>query len=251
MAGLPTNRTDFSNYCLRKLGSGAIDINVTSAQIDDRVDEAIHYFHWHHYNGSEQVFLSVQITPALKAQGYIDLVTPTNYGDIIGVTRAMRIGYASNSVLTAEFAIASDALWAALRGDGMLSYQMLMSYRSLIQDLTSGTKTIRHNVHQKRVYIDMDWSKLEDNSWIVLEAYKALDFSTFPAAYSDPWLIEYATQKIKLQWGDNLGKYAQVQLPGGIVLNGDQIRQQAFEKLTEMETNVHDEGSLPVDFYVG
>ena len=38
---LPSNRTEFLEYCMRKLGKGAIDINVTSHQAQDRIDEAI------------------------------------------------------------------------------------------------------------------------------------------------------------------------------------------------------------------
>lgn len=247
---LPESRTEFAQYCLRKIGAGAIEINVTEDQINDRLEEALHYFKWHHYNGSEAVYLPFEVDATMKTNKYLDLDDPL-LGEVIGATRVFRLGYSSTSLLTVDFAIATDALYMALRGDGLLTYAMLQSYRSLIQEMTSGTKLIRHNVHQKRVYIDMDWDSIEVGSFIILEAYRALDFQTFPAAYGDPWLLEYTANLIKLQWGENLGKYAQVQLPGGIVLNGAEIRQQAAEAIKEMEDNVINEASLPVDMLIG
>ena len=38
---IPTTRTQFKDYCLRSLGFGVIDINVSDAQVEDRIDE--HY----------------------------------------------------------------------------------------------------------------------------------------------------------------------------------------------------------------
>ena len=49
---LPSNRTEFLEYCMRKLGKGAIDINVTSHQAQDRIDEAIEQFQEYHDEGS-------------------------------------------------------------------------------------------------------------------------------------------------------------------------------------------------------
>ncbi len=37
----PTTKSEFKQYCLRKLGSPVIQINVSDEQIDDRVDEAL------------------------------------------------------------------------------------------------------------------------------------------------------------------------------------------------------------------
>ena len=43
------------------------------------------------------------------------------------------------------------------------------------------------------------------------------------------------TALVKAQWGRNLTKYNQVQLPGGIVLNGQQILQDAQTELKEIK----------------
>ena len=39
-----TNRDDFIDYCLRRLGHPVIEINVDDQQIEDRVDDALQLF---------------------------------------------------------------------------------------------------------------------------------------------------------------------------------------------------------------
>ena len=41
---VPTSKSTFKEYCLRALGKGVIDINVSDDQIDDRVDEGFTIF---------------------------------------------------------------------------------------------------------------------------------------------------------------------------------------------------------------
>ena len=45
----------------------------------------------------------------------------------------------------------------------------------------------------------------------------------YPDLYNDLWLKEYAVALTRCQWGRNLTKFNQVNLPGGITMNGDQI----------------------------
>ena len=60
--GIPTTRSTFKDYCLRNLGFGVIDINVSDAQVDDRIDEALQYFAQYHYDGVEKMYLKYKIT---------------------------------------------------------------------------------------------------------------------------------------------------------------------------------------------
>ena len=58
----PTSKSTFKDYCLRSLGFGVIDINVSDAQVDDRIDEALQYFSQYHYDGIEKMYLKYKIT---------------------------------------------------------------------------------------------------------------------------------------------------------------------------------------------
>ena len=61
---IPTSKSTFKDYCFRALGSGVIDINVSDAQADDRIDEALQFFAQYHYDGIEKMYLKHLITEA-------------------------------------------------------------------------------------------------------------------------------------------------------------------------------------------
>ena len=39
-----TSRSEFKEYCLRKLGKPVIQINIADEQVDDRVDDAFEHY---------------------------------------------------------------------------------------------------------------------------------------------------------------------------------------------------------------
>jgi len=57
---IPNTKATLKSYCLRALGFGVIDINVSDDQVDDRIDEAIQYFSHYHYDGVEKCILNMQ-----------------------------------------------------------------------------------------------------------------------------------------------------------------------------------------------
>jgi hypothetical protein len=55
---------------------------------------------------------------------------------------------------------------------------------------------------------------------------------------------------IKKNWGSNLSKFQGVQLPGGVMLNGQQIYNDAVEEIKALEEEIQSKYELPVDFYL-
>ena len=68
--------------------------------------------------------------------------------------------------------------------------------------------------------------------------------------WSEPWLKKYTAALFKRQWGQNLSKFAGIQLHGGVTLNGIEIYQQAIEEIKELEEKLRDE-SGPLEFFMG
>ena len=62
---------------------------------------------------------------------------------------------------------------------------------------------------------------------------------------------KYATEKIKYQWGTNLSKFAGIQMPGGVTLDGPRIMQEAKEEIEKMEEEMYQMGSLPSEIFTG
>jgi len=58
-----------------------------------------------------------------------------------------------------------------------------------------------------------------------------IDPSTATEVYNDVWMKRYLTALIKRQWGQNLIKFKNVQLPGGTTLNGREFYEDAQEEI--------------------
>ena len=69
--------------------------------------------------------------------------------------------------------------------------------------------------------------------------------------WNDRFLKAYATQKIKYQWGSNLSKFAGVQLPGGVTLDGPRIMEEAKAELDKLEEEMHSLNVLPSEMFMG
>jgi len=97
----------------------------------------------------------------------------------------------------------------------------------------------------------MELSELSLGSYIIAECAAAVDPDTYPDVWKDRWLQNYATAKIKYQWGSNTTKYIGMQLPGGIQFNGEMILQEAKEEIRQMEEEMITSYSLPVFDMIG
>lgn len=69
--------------------------------------------------------------------------------------------------------------------------------------------------------------------------------------WGDRFFKRYATAKIKYQWGSNLSKYAQIPLPGGVLLDGVAIKDEAQLELDKLEEDMQIYNVIPPDFFIG
>lgn len=245
---VPTSRAEFKEYCLRKLGKPVLEINVDDDQVDDRVDEALKYYWDYHFDGSERTYYKHQITAADKVNKYITL--PEN---IIGAVSIFNIGdpaVRADDLFNIRYQIALNDLYT-LTSVSLVPYYMVMQHLGIIQELLVGKQPIRYQRHMNRLNIDMDWNTLSEGSWIIVEAYSVIDPEDWTDAYGDRWLQNYCTALIKRQWGTNMKKFNNMQLPGGVTMNGQQIYDEADQEIKEMEKDMVLNLSLPAMDMVG
>ena len=243
----PTSNTDFKEFCLRKLGKGVIEINVSNAQIDDRVDEAINFYQDYHFDGTERVFYKKQITQDDKDNGYIDL--PDN---IIGAVNMFDIGDAdnTNNLFNIRYQIALNDLYT-LTSQSLVPYYMAFQHLELYEQILVGKQPIRYNRHRNRFHIDMDWEKLAVGEYLIIEAYQVIDPDTYTKMYGDYWLQRYATALIKIQWGENLKKFQGMQMPGGMIMDGASIYNEGLRDKEQLEMEMRTSYSLPATDMIG
>jgi hypothetical protein len=91
---------------------------------------------------------------------------------------------------------------------------------------------------------------VKEGTPVIAECYALIKPESFADVWNDRWLKEYATALIKKNWGTNLKKFAGVQLPGGVVLNGQTIFDEATEEIKALEAEMTNSYSLPVDWYM-
>lgn len=245
---VPTSRATFKEYCLRKLGKPVLEINVDDDQVDDRIDECIRYYWDYHFDGTERTYYKHLVTEQNKIDKYITL--PEN---IIGAVRIFQIGGSSASssgIFDIRYQIALNDLYQ-LSTVSLLPYYMAMQHIGTITELLVGQQPIRYNRHTNKLYVDMDWTKIDAGQYLLIEAYEIIDPDTYTDAWGDRWLQEYTTQKIKYQWGSNLTKFSGLQLPGGVQFNGDKILDDAEKAIEKLEADMISSYSLPVSDMVG
>ena len=92
---VPNSRSTFKEYCLRSLGKPVVDVNVDDTQVEDRIDDALAYYRDYHFDGTERIIKSFEVTQTIKDNKQLDLSGEDP--EIIGVTRIFDIGDSTQS----------------------------------------------------------------------------------------------------------------------------------------------------------
>ena len=269
---IPTTKATFKSYCLRNLGFGVIDINVSDDQADDRIDEALQYFAQYHYDGVERMYLKHLITSddVTRARSNTtvtatDKIDSTLTADWLEGKNWIHVQDKVESLIqefpnTAGNGDMFDVRYQLRLNDlydfssqSVIHYDMTMKHLDYLEHVLVGETPIRFNQHQNRLYIDMDWENdiTADQDYIVIEAYRKLDPTSYTDIFDDIYLKRYATALIKRQWGANLSKFSGVTMLGGVTMNGETIFQQAQEEIIRLEEQIQLAYELPLDYMIG
>ena len=156
----------------------------------------------------------------------------------------------TNNIFDIRYQIALNDMYT-LTSVSMVPYYMAFQHIQLLEQLLVGQQPIRYNRHNDKLYVDMNWDKVNVGGYIIVEAYQVLDPEVYTDAWSDRWLTRYATALIKKQWGSNLTKFIGMQLPGGVQFNGDRIYNDAVAEIEQMEKDMSSSYSLPAFDMIG
>lgn len=250
----PTSRTELKDYCLRKLGFPVIDINVDDDQLDDRIDDALTKFRDFHYDGTEEIFLAQQVTANNITDGYI-----TVSDNIVGVARVLPISSATTSSTTTQGFNIFDINYQLrlndfynLTASSYTYYVIAREHLTMLDMIITGELPFTYNKTVNQVKIYMNWNgRLNADDYIVMQATRIIDPITYSAVFKDQWLKDYTTALFKLQWGSNLNKYANYSLPGGLIVNGEKIYNDAVTEVAALEEKLRDTFEAPPAMFVG
>jgi hypothetical protein len=247
----PSSRQGLINWCKRRLGDPVIEINVDDDQLEDRVDEALQVFQEYHSEATHRTFLKHQVTADDVTNEYITVST-----DVITVTKmfALKSGSINKNFFDIKYQMHLNDIADLHSYIGDLAYyEQMQQYLSLLDMKLTGSPQVDFVRKQNRLYVHGDFQDgdIKAGDYIVAEAYTIIDSSTHTAVWNDMWLKEYTTALIKQQWGANLIKFEGMQLPGGVMLNGRQLFDDATQELERLREKLRLEHEMPADFFVG
>ena len=316
----PATRAQFKDYCLRRLGHPVIEINIDDDQLEDRIDDALQFFHDYHLDGCEKIYMKHQFT-----QEDIDRRWIYAPDAVIFVHSVLPFDDSNSSVnmFDLRYQLRLHDLYD-FTSVSYVSYEITMQHIRTLNLLFSGTPQFRFNRHQNKLMLDIDWSRdAQVGKYVIIECYRKLepdtitltgtvsgntssntlvgtstifdqeiienDFITLSngvevqvrkinspteiliaantlsanatantmtkEGYSDVWddrfLKQYTTAKIKYQWGSNLSKFAGIQLPGGVTLDGPRIMEEAQREIDKIEEEMQSYNILPSEMFMG
>lgn len=233
------------------IGTGA------QAEIETFSNGTISAFHFNSYGKNYTNTSVITITTSTGSGANLALaigdgaiILPDN---IIGAVRVFPIGdptVGTNDMFSIRYQIALNDLYT-LSSVQLAPYYMVMQHLGVIQEVLVGQQPIRYTRHRNKLFVDMDWAKMNPGDHLLVEAYEIINPDSFTNAWGDRWLGKYATALIKRQWGNNLKKFIGLQLPGGVQFNGQQIYDEADADIKELERDMVTNLSLPAMDMIG
>ena len=234
------NKVDTNTITVKQLknAKGVADANATFSVTEELVGQS---------SGVTGRFLTIRTGDVDNQYLPID-------DSIIGIERVLPFDHANADVnmFDVRYQLHLNDLYD-LSSASLTNYSLSQQRISQLEDIFNQAPRFAFNRHTDRLYLDIDWADDEATvgKYVVIEAYKILDPSTWSQVYNDLFLKKYLTQLFKKQWGANLIKFEGMQLPGGVTLNGRQLYDDAVTELERIDEDMQLRYQLPDDFMVG
>lgn len=250
---LPTSREELKDYCLTELGKPVIAINVSDDQLDNSIDDALQYWREYHEDGTERTWFKKQIDQNDIDNGYITM--PGNIQAVIGVLNPGAISgisaSTSDNFFSFEYQFMAASVWDLMQFGNASGYFIANQYLAEMSQLFGQKLITRFRQSTQRLYLDINSSvSFAVGMWLVADVSAYLDPDTYTNVWGNRWLRKLSVAYVQKRWGANLRKFQNVQLPSGMVLNGEAIYQDALREIEKVEDQITRQ-QMPVGIIVG
>lgn len=248
---VPSSRQTLIDYCLRKLGAPVTQINVDPEQVEDAVDDTFQLWNEFHGDGTVRTYFKHQVTSTDIANEYITVPDTIQY---IYRLMPIRNRYTSTSSLfDIRYQLHLNDIFDLSYAGSMNHYVHTKQYIDLLGLVLYGYDEYRFNRYNDQLLLPtIKWGEdVLAGDYIFLDAHTIVDPETYTEAYSDRWVKKYLTALIKRQWGANLKKYENVQLPGGVIMNGQQLFDEGSADVEALEEELKNDLQRPLSFLIG
>ena len=204
------------------------------------------------------VFEVTEVKTESPLYGVEDIKQQNNYiilpDSVIGVSRIIKPRKYMGMGGLGGLPIAAPFLVGGLMGMGgmpgmnfdLTSYYSMQQYLATMEFMLMPPPSYYFNQRTHRLHIESDnFNGVRRGEYIVLECDVKADPDMFPDVWNDMFLKRLSAAYVQLAWGRVLTKYQQVQLPGGITMNGDQIYNDAKAEIAQIEERFAMDYAMP------
>jgi len=129
--------------------------------------------------------------------------------------------------------------------------QVIGNSSAFLSDFIPGDEITINSQTKRILTIDSDASMNVDSAFSSIATYQTMTKTGISDVWNDRFLKQYATAMIKKQWGENLKKFGNVPMPGGVVLNGQTIWDEATAEIQKIEDEMQSYNILPSNMLIG
>lgn len=262
---------DFVDYCIRKLGGGVIDINVSPEQIMDRVSDAIQYYIEYDLESCAKGWFIHKVTEEDVKNGFLTIpldiidvmevlssTKPTETGGVMSDSDSLSTfiygdaGFAPDAYMTSYTWNWWNGYWyngaSMFSGNqSMFYYLVALQYIQAMRQVFTEKIEFLYRRRQRKLWF---YSKeISVGDLICFEGTQVIDPETDNSIWDSDWLKAYATALIGIQWGTNLSKFGGVPSAANLTISGDAILSRYQQEKTELEEKhrlQYEEPALPI-----
>lgn len=233
---IPQTREQLIQRIKEDLGEPVIQVNISRVQLENAIDDALEYWQTWHHQGQERTYMKIQITQDMLDSNRIPL--PDSVFSVVNIIDP-RDSNSSLGWMSYEFEMTRDAIYDSMRAGGgagsMGTYVVTKQYLQDIQKLIRNYIPFDHRTYKGELYIFDELSKyFKVGDWCIMEVYGFLHKNGFNI-WGDDELRRLATAHAKKTFAMNIRKFSGVTLPGGTLLNGDSIYNDAVQEISEVQ----------------
>ena len=270
----PQNIEELIQAAKIHLGEGVIQINTSEQQDVLAAKKAISMYTDYHYDATERVFISQEITAADMENNYINTAPNVhNVTRVLGVNKIPNLfgrgvghGGGSNGTSYSTHAFGSSSGisggGAVAAAQALTTYYLSEAHRTFFNSIIFPNIGIDWNAGSKRIRFLGNIRQVLgcSKSAVVYEARVVNENLQFDCEqpegegscfYDNEWLIEYTAAQIQKMWGQNLSKFSNINIASGFDFNGEQILQGAQENIEKLEEQLFSRYTLPAMMIIG
>lgn len=233
---IPKTRRELNTRILQDLGEPVIKVNVAFEQTENAIDDALEYWSQYHHEGQDRSFLKVVITQEMLDSNVVPI--PESIFSVLSIVDAKQANKGDNAWMSFEFEMTRDALYDSMKatgGGGMSQFIMTKQYLTDIQDYLKKPLPFDFRMHKHELTVFGNLSQYFGVGSVMLLEVQGYLWKSSYNVWGDDSLRKLATAYTKKYWGQNLSKFSGVALPGGQVMNGMAMLQDAQAEIEKQE----------------